>query len=63
MYTDLKDVSSLRFPFSSSSEPALLTARLRLAARDGGAELGVEEAGVDCLDLALRDTVLPLSRA
>ena len=61
--TNLKDVSSLRLPFSSSSEPAPLTGRLLLAARDGGAELGLEDAGEAFFDLALRETVFPLSRA
>ncbi len=63
LQTNLKEFSSLRLPFSSSSELVLLMARLLLAARDDGAELGVEEAGEPFFDLALRDTVLPLSRA
>lgn len=63
MKTNLRDVSSLRLPFSSSSELVLLTARLLLAARDDGAEPGLEDAGEPFFDLALRDTVLPLSRA
>ncbi len=59
----LNDVSSLRFPPSSSSDPCLLAALLAL--RDGGAELARELAGEDCADraFALRETVLLLSRA
>ena len=59
----LKDVSSLRFPPSSSSDPCLLAALLAL--RDGGAELGRELPGEDWADraFALRETVLLLSRA
>ena len=57
----LKDVSSLRLPPSSSSDPALLA--VLLGARDGGDEFDREVAGEDCFDCALRDTVLPLSRA
>lgn len=57
----LKDVSSLKLPPSSSSDPALLA--VLLWARDGGAEFGRDVAGEDCFDCALRDTVLPLSRA
>ena len=57
----LKDVSSLKLPPSSSSDPALLA--VLLGARDGGDEFDREVAGEDCFDCALRDTVLPLSRA
>lgn len=59
----LNDVSSLRSPPSSSSDPCLLAALLAL--REGGAELGRELAGEDCPDraFALRETVLLLSRA
>ena len=56
----LNEVSSLRFPPSSSSDAARLA--FLLAAREGGPELGLELAGDDCLDRALRETVLPLSR-
>lgn len=59
--TYLNEVSSLRFPPSSSSDPALLA--FLLAARDEAAEIGLEAAGDASFDFALRDTVLLLSRA
>jgi hypothetical protein len=54
-------VSSLRLPLPSSSEASLLWTRE--AAREPGFEFGRELARDDCLDLALLDVVLPLSRA
>lgn len=58
----LKDVSSLSS--SSSSESALLLVPLTLlAAREVAGELGFELAGEGTLERALRDVVLPLSRA
>lgn len=57
----LKDVSSVSSP--SSSEPARLTALLLLAAGEAAGECVLEVAGEDCLERALRETVLPLSRA
>lgn len=60
----LKDVSSLSSPFSSSSDPGLLCPLLLLAARDDEAgDASLEVAGEDCLERALRDIVLLLSRA
>lgn len=62
MEPTLNEVSSLSS--SSSSEPALLLAPLTLlAARDVAGELGLELEGVDTFERALRDVVLPLSRA
>ena len=58
----LNDVSSLSS--SSSSEPARLLLPLTLlGARDVAGELDLELAGEGTLERALRDVVLPLSRA
>ena len=58
----LKEVSSLSS--SSSSEPPLLLFPLTLlVARDVAGELDFELAGDETLERALRDVVLPLSRA
>ena len=66
--TYLKDVSSLSSPSASSSDPPLLLLpllppRTLLAARDEEGVVGFELAGVDCLERALRDMVLPLSKS
>lgn len=58
----LKDVSSLSSA-SPSSDPALLTARFLLGARDVAGDCVLEVAGDDSLERALRETVLLLSRA
>lgn len=58
----LNDVSSLNS--SSSSEPPLLLFPLTLlAARDVAGELGLELAGEESFERALREVVLPLSKA
>lgn len=60
----LKDISSLSSPFSSLSDPGLLCPLLLLAARDDEAgDASLEVAGEDCLERALRDIDLLLSRA
>lgn len=60
----LKEVSSLSSSFSSSSDPCLLCPLLRLAAREEDAgDASLDVAGEDCFERALRDMVLPLSRA
>lgn len=62
MEPTLNDVSSLSS--SSSSESALLLFPLTLlAARDVAGELDLELAGEGTLERALREVVLPLSRA
>ena len=58
----LCDVPSLKSPSFSSSETALLPAPLTLlAARDEAGVFNFECPGVDSLERALRDRVLPLS--
>ena len=58
----LNDVSSLNS--SSSSEPPLLLFPLTLlAAREVAGELGLELAGEEIFERALREVVLPLSKA
>ena len=58
----LKEVSSLKS--SSSSEPVpLLEPLTLLGAREVAGELGLEVAGEDTFERALREVVLPLSRA
>jgi len=60
----LKEVSSLRSPFPSSSEPCVLCPLLLLAAREEDAgDASLDVAGEDCFERALRETVLPLSKA
>ena len=57
----LKEVSSLKFPPSSSSDPARLT--FLLPTREFAAEFVLELAPEVCFDLAFFETVFPLSRA
>jgi hypothetical protein len=57
----LNEVSSLKSPPSSSSDPALLTALL--PTREFALEVPLEFAAEGCFDLAFLDMVLPLSRA
>ena len=67
VFSYLNDVSSLSSPSASSSDPPLLLSplllpRTLLAARDVAGVFSLEVAGVDCLERAFRDTVLPLSK-